>query len=248
MILLALFLALQECPDAVEVRGFPVGQDPVFLVFLDFQSTAPLVALCGNSGLITGYAVFPGILNPPKTDASFDPETGILTVMSQYPFTANYFRADYLIAEGDSLLLVSCEHHDRYQELLDTMLYDLAEGDNRGVLETAWSVFYPGSNPLSRSMCVVLLVSGVSEAKALIDAGATTEEAVEWLEDVFDAGFNLAGEPLLQEVRRGFPEGLPFSLETFLASLEDLAELLDSSGNSGTAIEIREVIGDLWAH
>lgn len=241
MILLLCMLIAIDCTAVLPVDGFPPEEGPVDLVILEF-TTVTQIALSSGSELISGYAGFPGILNTAKSSATYDPDSGVLTVYSQYPFTANYYTAEYSVGDDFELGLLSGTYHDYYGEALQAMVQLYRDDDFDGVLEEAWSVFYPGSNPLGREMCVVLLVSGVSGVKARTNAGMPPENAFEWLEDVYDAGFNLSGEPLHQVALTGYPEDLSVTRDEYVAALEELAGLLDSVDCPYEAAEIRKAV------
>ncbi len=245
--MVTLFLCMLMAVDysaMLPVEGFPPGDGPVQLVILEFTA-ATEIALARGSELISGYAGFPGILNSAKASATYDPATGVLSVYSQYPFTGNYYTAEYSVGGDYELRLMSGDYHDYYDEALQQMCLLHRNNDHDGVLEKAWSVFYPGSNPLGREMCVVLLVSGVSGVRTRINAGVPPEDAMEWLEDVYDAGFNLSGELLHQVALTGYPEGLSITRDEYLAALGELDTILDSVDCPDKAAEVREAIETL---
>jgi hypothetical protein len=223
------------------VEGFPPGDGPVDLVVLE-SATVTEIALARGSELISGSAEFPGMLNIAKASATYDPGSGILTVYSQYPFTANYYSAEYSVGDDYELGLISGTYHDCYGAALEHMVLLYRNQDYDGVLEEAWSVFYPGSNPLGREMCVVLLVAGISGVRTRTNAGIPPEEAMEWLEDVYDAGYNLSGELLHQVALPGYPEGLSITRDEYIAALGELATILDSVDCPDKAAEVREAI------
>ncbi len=244
MILLLCTLTAIDFTAVLPVDGFPPEEGPIDLVVLEF-SAATTIALSKDSELISGYAEFPGIFNFAKASATYDPDSGILTVYSQYPFTANYYTAEYSVGGDYELRLMSGVYHDYYDEALQQMCLLHRNHDYDGVLEKAWSVFYPGSNPLGREMCVVLLVSGVSGVRTRMNAGVPPEDAMEWLEDVYDAGFNLSGEPLHQAALTGYPEGLSITRDEYMTALEELVLILDSVGCPCKAAEVMEALETL---
>lgn len=241
MILLLCMLAVVDCSAMLPVEGFPPEEGPVDLVVFEF-SAATSIALSKDSVLVSGYAEFPGIFNIAKSSATYDPDSGVLTVYSQYPFTANYFVAEYSVGSGFELGLIGGTYHDYYGEALQRMVLLYRNDDQDGVLEEAWSVFYPGSNPLGREMCIVLLVAGVSGVRARISGGMAAEDALELLEDFYDAGFNLSGEPLHNAALNGYPDGLSITRDEYAAALGELAVLLDSVDCPGEAAGVREAI------
>jgi hypothetical protein len=241
MILLLCMLMVVDYSAMLPVEGFPPEEGPVDLVVLEFSS-ATMIALASGSELISGYAEFPGIFNIAKASATYDPDSAVLTVYSQYPFTGNYYTAEYNVGGDFELVLVNGVYHDYYGEALERMVQLYRNDDFDGVLEEAWSVFYPGSNPLGREMCVVLLVAGISGVKARTNAGMPPEDAMEWLEDIYDAGFNLSGELLHQVALSGYPEGLSITSDEYIAALGELAALLDSVDCPDRAAEVRDAI------
>lgn len=245
--MVTLFLCMLMAVDysaILPVEGFPSGDGPVDLVILEFQA-ATQIALFSGGELLSGYAEFPGMLNTAKASATYDPATGVLSVYSQYPFTGNYYTAEYSVSEDMELGLISGTYHDYYGEALEQMVLLYRNQDYDGVLEEAWSVFYPGSNPLGREMCAVLLVSGVSGVRTRMNDGLPPETAIEWLEDVYDAGFNLSGESLHRAALSGYPEGLSITRDEYLAALGELATILDSVDCPDKAAEVREGIDTL---
>lgn len=241
MILLTCMLMVVDYSPVLPVEGFPPEEGPVDLVVLEFTA-ATEIALLKDSEIISGYAEFPGIFNIAKSSATYDPDSGVLTVYSQYPFTGNYYTAEYSVGDDFELGLISGTYHDYYGEALQRMVLLYGNDDYDGVLEEAWSVFYPGSNPLGREMCVVLLVAGVSGVRARTNAGMPPEDALEWLEDIYDAGFNLSGEPLHQVALSGYPGELSITRDEYVAALGELATLLDSVDCPDEAAEVREAI------
>lgn len=244
MTLLLCMLMTVDSPQTLWVDGFPNGEGPVCLVKLESQA-ATQIALSRGSELLSGYSEFPGMLNIAKASATYDPLTRILSVYSQYPFSGNYYTAEYSVGENYDLILLNGLYHDYYAEALQQMCLLYRNNDYDAVLQEAWSVFYPGSNPLGREMCVVLLVSGVSGVRALTDAGMPPETAMEWLEDVYDAGFNQSGELLHLVALTGYPEDLPITRDEYMTALGELALLLDSVDCPDKATEVREAIETL---
>lgn len=244
MIPLLCMLAAIDCTAVLPVEGFPPEVGSIDLVVLEFQAMTQ-IALARGSELLSGYAEFPGMFNIAKSHASYDAESGVLTVYSQYPFTGNYYTAGYTVGEDYELELVDGVYHDYYNEALQRMVGLYRSNDCEGVLAEAWSVFYPGSNPLGREMSVVLLVSGVTGTRALVSGGMPPAEALEWLEDFYDAGFNLSGEPLHQVALEGYPVDLSITSDEYMGALGELALLLDSADCPDMAAEVREAIETL---
>jgi hypothetical protein len=225
-------------PPDIEVAGYP-SENPVYVVWRDFQSAGTSVALYAD-GDTTGYVFFPGLLNPAKSSAVFDPGTGVLTVYSQYPSTANYYLARFAV-EPD-FALISGEGHDAYIEALADMADALESGDYSGVLFRAWEVMYPASNTCPAEMCTVLLAAGTAMADREMAAGRPPEEAVELLEDFYDAGFNLSGGLLHDCALNGYPGASPVTREEYASSLDRLAEIMEAAGEAETAARIREAV------
>lgn len=243
ILFLSMLMTIDQLP-ALGVEGFTLGEEPVDLVILEFQA-ATQIALSSGGELLSGYAEFPGILNIAKASAIYDPATGVMSVYSQYPFTANYYTAEYSVTEDFQIGLISGTYHDYYGEALEQMVLLYRDQDYDGVLDEAWAVFYPGSNPLGREMCVVLLVAGVSGVRDRINGGMPPEEAMEWLEEVYDAGFNQSDELLHQVALSGYPEGLSITRDEYLTALVELAAILDSVDCPDKAAEVREAIETL---
>lgn len=190
------------------------------------------------NGDTTEYVVFPGFLNPAKSQAVFDPETGMLTVYSQNPFTANYYVARFTVEPG--FTLISGEGRDAYEEALYDMATALEARDYSEVLRRAWEIMYPGFNTCPAEMCTVLLAAGAAMADREIEAGRSPEEAVELLEDFYDAGYNLSGDLPHNCALNGYPGKSPVSRQEYRAALDRLAEMLDAAGETEMVPVIRE--------
>lgn len=241
MILFLCILMLPDSAPVLPVHGFPPGEEPYLLVVVEF-SAATQIALARGDELLSGYTEFPGIMNTAKASVSYNPDSGVLTVYSQYPFTADYYTAEYSVGGDFELSLISGEHHDYYGEMLQRMYMCYRDHDHEGVLGEAWSVFYPGSNHLGREMCVVLLLTGVSGMRERMNAGTSGKEAMEWLGELYEAGFYLSGEFMHLAALGGYPEGLPVPCDEFAAALEELALILDSMDYPDRAVGVRKAL------
>ncbi len=241
MIALPAMAVLQAFSPCIEVSGYP-SENPVYLVWMDFQSAGNSVALSAD-GDTTEYVLFPGLLNPAKSHAVFDPGTGVLMVYSQYPSTANYYLARFTVEPR--FALISGEGHDAYVEALDDMAEALDSLDYPGVLFRAWEVMYPASNTCPAEMCTVLLTAGTAMADRELEAGRSPQETVELLEDYYDAGFNLSGDLLHNCALNGYPGNSPVTRERYAAALDRLAEVLEAAGETEMIPGIRDALVDL---
>jgi hypothetical protein len=246
MILMLLCLGLTAYAVPVEIEGDPFGEDPVFVMSIESE-TGFSIALghdpedMGNA--ITGWASFPDLYNPAKAFASYDADEALLSVYSQYPFSANYVLATYRIEDDGSLVLLEGSSHDAYLESLEAMEAALSEGDNAGVLDGAWSVMYPGGNGYPVEMSILLLQSGMAEARALLDAGETPETALRWISGADEAAMNLSSVSMHEVVpdRASYPAEALLSVDGYAAMLLEYADLLDLAGNPDRAGEVREI-------
>ncbi len=249
-----LALAAATVPEGaffIPVEGWPEPSGDLYLVLAESRA-ASSVALCDSrepgAATATGWVEYPGLLNSAKSQVCFDPSDGTLTVWSQYPFTADYEVATFALREGE-LLLLDWESRDYYLEALEEMSAAHVEGDPERVLERAWEVMYPGSNPYPREMCVILLDAGLSLAESASDSGASPEEAIERMEDFEDACMNLSGAGLHEIGGMASPPLDPREDSTMLsehaASLERYAALLEEAGELERAAAARETVREL---
>ena len=212
--------------------------------FLDYVET-PQGWMMGFEGSPPDeYSPFPGWLNPVKASAWIDIETGSLTVYSQYTYTADYYRADYLISDAGRLQLLDSGFHDYYLERLNTIGAALKTGDNLGAMGEGWGVMYPHQNPYSGRMCLFIGIAALSEARIRLDEGQSPEKALLLIEEAYEIAYNLTGEPLHIVVRSLIPKGAVIGMDRHTVFLADLADLMEeANGDAGTVAEIREAAG-----
>ncbi len=100
MQLIFIFLLVSVPLIPVEVMDYPYSDNPVYLVYEETESGF-MISLSsdfeGNIFPMMEYVEYPGMLNPAKAAASFDEENRILSVYSQYPFSANYVLATHAL-------------------------------------------------------------------------------------------------------------------------------------------------------
>jgi hypothetical protein len=250
MLTMLLCLGLTAYAVPVDVEGYSPGEDPVFV--LNQESEAGSSIALGldpedPGSAITGWALFPELYNPAKVNATFDADEALLSVYSQYPYSANYVLAIYRIGEDGSLALLEGGSHDAYRERRQAMEAALAEGDNEGVVNEAWSVMYPGGNGHVQEMCVLLLQAGMAEAQTLLDAGETPGEAILWVSGADEAAMNLSNVSIHEVIhdRGSYPSEALITVDEYSALLLEYAELLDLADDPSRACEVREAAGRL---
>jgi hypothetical protein len=232
--------------------------DGSFYLLYDQADTADMVAfgfgLGGEVVALGEFVPYPDMFNKAKAHAVLDLQTGELSVYSQYPFTANYFLATYRVGDNGSLQLLAADGHDYYLEALQDMRAVADSADLEGVVLRAWSVMYPHANPYDEEMCVVLLRAGMDKIEALVRSGAPPEEALEWLEDLYDVADNLlvstptGTKGTLHRAivdPRDYPEMADVGLEEYTEMLRSLADLLEETENEEMAEEVRAVVHSL---
>jgi len=245
MFAMLLCLGLTAYVVPVPIEGDPFGEDPVFVLSMESEAgTSIALGLDPEDpgSAITGWAPFPDLYNPTKAFATYDAVDSRLTVYSQYPFSANYVLAIYRIGDDADLEVLEAGSHDAYLESLEAMESALAEGDNAGVVDKAWSVMYPGGNGYPVEMSILLLQAGVAEARILLDAGGTPGDAVRWMAGADEAAMNLSNVSIHQVVpdRASYPAAALISVDEYAALLLEYAELLDLAGSPFRADEVRE--------
>lgn len=232
--------------------------DGSFYLLYEQADTADMVAfgvgLGGEVIALGEFVPYPDMFNEAKAHAVLDLQTGELSVYSQYPFTANYFLATYRVGDNGSLQLLGADGHDYYLEALQDMRVAADSADLEGVVVRAWSVMYPHANPYDEEMCVVLLEAGMDRIEPLVRSGVPPEEALEWLEDVYDVADNLLAStptgtkgPLHRAIvdPRDYPELADVSLHEYTEMLCALADILEEAGNEEMAEEVRAVADSL---
>ncbi|MBD3276991.1 MAG: hypothetical protein GF388_01715 [Candidatus Aegiribacteria sp.] len=198
----------------------------------------------------TNFADFPGMLNPAKTYAGFVENTDSMEVYSQYPFSANYFKAVYCYSEEDGLTLLEADSHDYYMERLQRMTESAEEGSFEDVLQAGWEVMYPGANPYAAEMCTLLLSQGMAQVNASIQSGESIETAMEPMEEADGLAYNLIGDNLHKAVLapEDYPGNAGLDIEEYKELLAQYAEYLDVSGNEEMANDVRTVLFRLEAN
>ena len=234
----------------MEVYDYPFSDETVYLTYRDTGDAFEVsLSMSPDSGAaaITNFAEFPGTLNPAKTYASYDEETGTLSVSSQYPFSANYFKAIYSYTEGEDLTLLEAGDHDYYKDVLQRMTQSAEEGSFDGVLQEGWEILYPGANPYAREMCILLLSQGMAQVNAALQSGEPIATAIEPMEEADGLAYNLIGEDLHRAVLspEEYPEDTGISIERYSALLAEYADLLEADGKQVKAREVFEVIAGL---
>ena len=250
MVLLMTALIMSGYFVPIEVMDYPYRDDPVYLAYMEGEdSWFVSITMSPDSGAVpfTGWVEFPGMLNPPKTYADFEEDSRILSIYSQYPFSANYYLARYLLGDECSLELLEAGGHDYYLEALERIGAAVDSSDVEGALESAWSVMYPGGNPYSREMCILLLEAGLAHADRLIEQGESPEVVMEWFEDIHSVAWNLTNDQLHLMILSpaDYPEGTAVSLGDYRILLREYADLLLVSGETTLSADVISVIDGL---
>ena len=230
----------------IEVMDYPFSDDPVYLVYEESESGYRISLGTDFEGQIdpmTDYVDYPGLFNPTKAAAVFDVETRIISVYSQYPYSANYYLATYRFDDDGRLSPLESGGHDYYFETLENIEQSIDRLDFDEVLNSTWSVMYPHANPYSREMCILLLKAGLGHAQAMIEAGESVSNAIECFDEINDVAWNLSGNPVHLSVQtlENYPEELSVSSEEYLEMLDEYADRIEQSGNSEEAENIRQV-------
>jgi len=250
MSFLMILLALSGYYMPIQVENYPVDEGPVYLAYIEnadgfqvYLSMSPDSA----AEAITSTAPFPGMLNPAKTYADFEGETRILSVYSQYPFSANYYLATYELGDEGQLTLIEAEGHDYYMEALERMRVCSRAGDFEGMLDEGWSVMYPGGNYYGGEMCILLLEGALLQTDLLVDSGVPLETAMECLTDANSLARNLTNDQLHLSILSpdDYPDDVEMSFEEYLEMLLNYAGLLEDSGQIELAEDVRRVIAAL---
>jgi len=250
MSFLMILLALSGYYIPIQVENYPVDEGPVYLAYIEnTEGFQVYLSLSPDSAAeaITSTAPFPGLLNPAKTYVGFEEETGILSVYSQYSFSANYYLATYEFGDDGELLLLDAAGHDYYLEALERMRVCSRAGDFEGMLDEGWSVMYPGGNYYGAEMCILLLEGALHQADLLVDSGVPLETAVDCLSDANILARNLTNDQLHLSILSSdnYPDDVEISFEEYLDMLSDYADLLEDSGQVELAEDVRRVIADL---
>lgn len=250
MLITVLVLILTGYSPPVEVYDYPYSDDNVYLTYRECGDAYEIsLSMSPDSAAeaITNFAEFPGMLNPTKTYASFHEENGTLEVYSQYPFSANYFKAVYRYSEEGNLVLLEADDHDYYNERLQRMIESAREGSFDDLLQDGQEILYPGANPYAREMCILLLSEGLAQVNSDLDSGESIETGVETIMEVNELAYNLTGDQLHNAVLS--PEEYPLDawvgLEEYKSLLAEYAEYLDGAGRNELASEVRSVLSTL---
>jgi|GEM_PF-2434258 len=250
MSFLMILLVLSGYYMPIQVENYPDNEGPVYLAYIENADGFQVyISLSPDSAAapITNSAPFPGLLNPAKTYAGFEEETNILSVYSQYPFSANYYLATYEFSDDGELLLLDASGHDYYLEALERMRVCSRAGDFEGMLDEGWSVMYPGGNYYGREMCILLLGGALDQVNLLVDSGVPLETAMECLSDASSLARNLTNDQLHLSILSpgNYPDDVEMSFGEYLEMLSDYADLLEDSGQVELAEDVRRVIADL---
>ncbi|MBD3277351.1 MAG: hypothetical protein GF388_03540 [Candidatus Aegiribacteria sp.] len=250
MLLTIFVLILTGYNPPVEVYDYPFSDETVYLTYREGGDAYEVsLSMSPDSGAsaITNFAEFPGMLNPTKTYAGFVEGTDSLEVFSQYPFSANYFKAVYSYTEEEGLILLEAGDHDYYKDALQRMIENAEEGSFEDVLQAGWDILYPGANPYAREMCVLLLSEGIAQVEEALQAGQPLETALEPMEEADELAYNLIGDSLHNVIlsAENYPNNLETTIDQYRSLLEEYAELLEENGEEVRAREVLEVISAL---
>lgn len=250
MVLLMTALIMSGYFIPIEVMDYPYRDDPVYLAYMEGEeSWFVSFTMSPDSGAVPfmGWVEFPGMLNPPKTYADFEEDSRTLSVYSQYPFSANYYLARYVLGDEGSLELLEAGGHDYYLEALERIGAAVDSSDVEGALESAWSVMYPGANPYSREMCILLLKAGLANAELILDRGDPPEMAMDRFEDIHSVAWNLTNDQLHLMILfpEDYPDDFELTLYDYIVLLEDYSDLLRLSGEDTLFSEVISVISGL---
>ncbi|MCK5117274.1 MAG: hypothetical protein KAR44_11790 [Candidatus Aegiribacteria sp.] len=247
-LLIAFMISIPLIP--VEVMDYPFSDDPVYLVYEETESGYRISLGTDFEGSIdpmTDYVDYPGLFNPTKAAAVFDVESRVLSVYSQYPFSANYYLATYRFDDDGHLRLLESGGHDYYFETLEIIEQNVDCLEYDEVINSTWSVMYPHANPYSSEMCILLLKAGLQHAGAMIEAGESANAAIECFDEINDVAWNLSGNLVHLSVQTldNYPEELSISSEEYLEMLDEYADFIEDAGNSEEADNVRLVRMDL---
>lgn len=241
---IAFIISLSLIP--IEVMDYPYSDDTVYLVYEETESGHRISLSSDYEGTIspmTEYVEYPGLFNPAKAAVTFDEETRVLSVYSQYPFSANYYLATYRFGDDGYLSLLESGGHDYYFDALEQIELNVDCLDLEEALNTAWSVMYPHANPYSQEMCILLLKAGLQHSDSLITAGEPPEVAIECFEEINDVARNLSSNQVYMAVQNleYYPEWFFIQPEDYFKLLDEYADLLEKTGDSQEAENVRLV-------
>ncbi len=258
MILLILMLAFELGPYPTPVPGYP-GDVEVYLVWNEVDS-GYVIALAieegGEAVLITEAAAFPGMFNTAKSFADYDYDRCILSVTSQFPFSANYYLAAYSLTDDDDLILLEGEAHDYYLERFDEIREHLEEDDLEAALENARTIMYPQRNYYGVEMCLLLLGRVHDQVCSDLAEGILPETAMKLFEEYVvisnhlliayyrnDENFYTNFFAMVPS-REDYPEEADLTLDEYCRILLSYADMLEETGDS-TYAEVRTAAENL---
>jgi len=180
---------------------------------------------------VTGFAPFPGLFNPAKTDAVFKPAGSTIEVASQAPYTAVYSSSTYLLS-GGTLTLLESGVEDPYTADYERVMDLLSQGRLAEASSTVEMIMYPQSMPNGRQLCLHFLEAAFRCARA--------GGGVECFEAVDQASLVLLGRQAHEMLDPGedIPSGC-ISRTDYNAALEAYASALEEAGNSVMAGRVR---------
>lgn len=224
-----LLLILAAYSGFVPLYGYD-GEAFLAYDLLPDGSAEVALSLDGES-VVTGFAPFPGLFNPAKTDARFVQEGSRIEVASQAPYTSAYASAVYLLS-GDSLTLLESGAGDPYADDYDRVMELLEEDDLSGAASVVSGIMYPQAMPDGRELCLRFLEAAFRCARA--------GGGIECFEAADEASNILLGRRIHEMLEPG--EDIPgacISREDYDAALEAYASALEAAGNKELAARVR---------
>lgn len=204
-----------------------------FLAYDMLPDGSAMVALSlDGESVVTGFAPFPGLFNPAKTDALFKPAESTIEVASQAPYTAVYSMSTYLLSEG-MLTLLESGVEDPYAADYDRTMDLLAQGRLAEASSMVEMIMYPQAMPNGRELCLHFLEAAFRCARA--------GGGIECFEAADRASLILLGRQAHEMLEPGedIPSGC-ISRKDYNAALEAYASALDAAGNAVLAGRVRE--------
>jgi len=244
MMLLIILLAYVIEPYPVIVQDYP-GDDAVYLVWEEVEDGHD-IALVRDMGdepvLMTGFTAYPGMFNSAKVFAAYDADNCILSVYSQYPFSANYYLATYSHSFETGLVLLEGEAHDYYMERFDDIREHVGEDSLDAALQSGWEIMYPFANPYGLEMCLILLSAVHEQSIVDLEAGVPLETVLEVYDDLSSLSYQLTDQSFQAMIAlpADYPEDADITLEEYCLILMSYADLLEEAGDSSFAVEVRE--------
>jgi hypothetical protein len=204
-----------------------------FLAYDMLPDGSAIVALSlDGESVVTGFAPFPGLFNPAKTDALFKPAQSTIEVASQAPYTAVYSMSTYLLSEG-TLTLLESGVEDPYTDDYRDAVKLLAKGRLEEASSLVEGIMYPQAMPNGRELCLHFLEAAFRCARA--------GRGIECFEAANQASLVLLGRQAHELIGPGeeIPPGC-ISGEEYNAALEAYASALEEAGNTVMASRVRE--------